>query len=136
MQKTSPALVETDFLLALINRSDPLHEAALRALKRFRLFLSPYSLIELDLLILSGRIEVEDPGEFSRDVARELRMGRVSVASPKPEVHVRAWKLRSDGMGFFDSLHRALAETGGIPILSADRAHSGCESGWIDLRSV
>ncbi len=138
MPRTSPALAETDFLIALLNEADPLHGAALRACGRFRLILSPYSLVELDLLVLSGRIEVDDPAEFSRDVIRELRVRRISTAPARPEVHARAWELREGGggAGYFDSLHRALAEVEGLPLLSADGAHSGCGAGWIDLRSV
>jgi len=130
------ALAETDFLVALLNREDPLHENSLRACERMRVVLSPYSLVELDLLILSRKIETDDEAEFLRDVARELRIRRVSVANVRPEAHSRAAELRADGMGYFDSLHRALAELIGIPILSADRSYSKCESGWIDLRSV
>lgn len=137
MPRGSPrALAETDFLIALINREDPLHEAAERALERFSILLSPYSLVELDLLVLSGRIEVEDPSEFLRDVARELRLRGVAVAQTRAEVHARASELRSRGMGYFDSLHQALAELMGVPILSADGAHSGCGSGWVDLSSL
>ena len=49
------ALIETDFLLALASKDDVHHNEIIKLIKLIKpLKLSPYSLMELDLIILSG----------------------------------------------------------------------------------
>ncbi|MEX2751096.1 MAG: hypothetical protein Q6366_004330, partial [Candidatus Freyarchaeota archaeon] len=55
-------IVETDILLALISREDKHHTEVVKLLDKFagEIQLSPYSLIELDLLLKSGEIIVAE----------------------------------------------------------------------------
>jgi len=54
-------VIETDILVSLILSREKHHREAIEIIKRVKpLTLSPYSLIELDLLISSKRIVVRD----------------------------------------------------------------------------
>ncbi|MGQ9723380.1 MAG: hypothetical protein ACUVXA_18910 [Candidatus Jordarchaeum sp.] len=55
-----PFLIETDILLALTSPEDRHHIEAIKLLDKFigEIQLSPYSLIELDLLLKSGEISL------------------------------------------------------------------------------
>ena len=46
-------LVETDFLLAIMNEKDSLHKYFIKIAENEKLLLSPYSLIKLNMLHLS-----------------------------------------------------------------------------------
>jgi len=53
-------IIETDLILAAASRTDRHHEEAAAVIRNVRpLRLSPYAIIELDLLMLSGRFRAE-----------------------------------------------------------------------------
>ncbi len=118
------ALIETDVLVALISREDKHHVETVELLKRLKgVKLSPYSLIELELLISSGVIVVKRP-EFYESLSRALAYFNVKQLPPRPEHFRRAWALRrSYNLSFFDSLHVATAIEDGEVLVSYDKRY-------------
>jgi len=59
-------LIELDFLIALIRSGDKHHQEVVGILeeRRGELALSPYSLMELDLLLWSNRLRVRERERF------------------------------------------------------------------------
>ncbi len=118
-------LIETDVLLALASREDKHHREVVDFIKRSKaLSLSPYSLLETDLLIKSGSIEV-DVRAFYESLTDLLEYYEIRVVEPHPSHFARAWILRREyGMTYFDSLHASVALLEGIPIVSYDEVYS------------
>ncbi len=75
------SLIETDILMAVASKEDRYHEEAVNLLRRKGLKLSPYSLLELDLLIKSGEIDV-DVGQFYRGLSELLKYYGIRVVLP------------------------------------------------------
>lgn len=118
-------VVETDYILALSSPADERHNEAVRILRRRagELKLSPYTLIELDLLIRSGRIEVIMP-DYYVGLSQLLKFYNIKVVEPDPEHLPIAWRLRSEhGLSYFDSLHAAVAIATRDAIASYDEAY-------------
>jgi len=111
---------------------------ATSALARYQVLLSPFSLVELDLLVLSGRIMVKDHSRFLKCVQEDLERYGVELASASVSIHVLASELREKhGLKYFDSLHYATAVNLGLPILSSDKAYGKLAyTRWVDLASV
>ena len=121
-------LVETDVILAAINSRDPMHGEARSLISRLtELYLSPYTLIEIDLLIRSGILRVSNVEKFWQKLAQALRYHEIEVMPPKPEHHREAHRLREErGLTYFDSLHAAAAIVGGLTLVSYDeKAYRG-----------
>ena len=120
------AIVETDFLVALSSKEDRHHAEVRRLLGELEgVLLSPYSLVELDLLIISGVLRVR-PAAFYGALARVLSYYGVTVVRPKPSHLAKAWELRDNyDSTFFDSLHAAVAMEEGEALVSYDRRYSG-----------
>jgi len=121
-------IVETDFLVALSSKGDRHHAEVRRLLEELNgVFLSPYSLVELDLLITSGVLRVR-PVAFYGALSRVLPYYGVTVIRPKPSHLAKAWELRSGyDLSFFDSLHAAVAIEEGEALVSYDRKYSDIE---------
>lgn len=117
------ALIETDIILAVSSPNDKRHGEARSALRglRGRAALSPYALIELDLLLLSGRLRVADAAAFYDALKDALAYYWLDVLAPSPDHLARARELRREhGLTYFDSLHAAAALASGEEIVSYD----------------
>lgn len=120
-------LIETDILLAVASKEDKYHDEAVNLLGRKGLKLSPYSLLELDLLIKSGVLDV-DIELFYKGLSELLKYYGIRIALPSPLHMVKAWYLRRKyGLTYFDSLHASVAILEGIPIVSYDEGYSKVE---------
>jgi len=121
-------LVETDVIVAAINVRDPLHELAKSILSRGKMMLSPYALIELNLLIRSRIIVVRDYSAFWRKMNNLLEYYEIKVLAPKPEYHLEASILRDKyNLSYFDSLHAATSIIEGLTLISFDRDYGNVE---------
>ncbi len=117
-------LIETDVVLAALNRRDPLRPAALDVLNIKGLVLSPYSLLEINLLVRAGKMRVGDFGAFADELGAYLRAQEIAVLPDRPEYHATARSIgRRHNLSFFDSLHAAAAIGEGGEIVSVDRAY-------------
>jgi len=122
------ALIETDIILALISITDRHHNDAVKIIKKVKpLKLSPYTIIELDLLIISGKIEVKMP-VFYENLMETLRYYNVEIVKPSPKHLVKGWKLREKyGLTYFDSLHASTAIIENEPLISYDKSYQNIE---------
>ena len=92
-----------------------------------QLRLSPYSLVELDLLISSGRIRVRLP-DFYVHLGEVLEFYGVAIPPPRARHLAVAWSLRRrHGLTYFDGLHAATAIVEGEAIASYDSSYSRVE---------
>lgn len=121
-------LIETDVILALASSTDKHHNEAVKIVKSVRpLRLSPYTLIELDLLILSGRLEVKIPS-FYDGLSKTLSYYGLEVVRPSPKHVEKGWELRKKyGLTYFDSLHASAAIVEGEVLVSYDRTYQNIE---------
>ncbi len=119
-------VIETDTLVALINKYDPNHEAALRCLERaYRLKLSPYALLELDLLIRSGRLQVADYAKFYEYLGEALAFHNVASTTVRPAHFSKARYLRKKyRLTYFDSLHASVAILEDELLVSIDKTYT------------
>ena len=117
-------MIETDFLVALASRTDRHHGEARRLLERLTAVkLSPYSLVELDLLIASQCLRVRLPNFYSA-LEEVLAYYGVEVLRPRPTHFEVAWGFRRRyGLTFFDSLHAAAAVKEGEVLVSYDERY-------------
>lgn len=117
-------LVETDVLLAVINANDPLREYGIKAFNRRDLILSPFSLLELNLLRRSLEIEVSDFQAFVQGISELLAQKEVKLLPDRPEYHYEANALEKRfHLTFFDSLHAGVSKVEGETMLSFDKAY-------------
>jgi len=119
-------LIETDIILAVASPRDKNHETALKALRILKpLLLSPYSLVELDLLVSSGRIKVALP-DFYWALESLIAYYSINLPSPRPTHMEKALALRTEHhLSYFDSLHAAVAISAGATLVSFDKKYSG-----------
>ncbi len=117
-------VIETDILIALASKTDVHHGEVRRLLEKLTTVrLSPYSLIELDLLITSQSLTVKLP-DFYNTLKTTLAYYGVITLTPHPEHFEKAWILRRKyGLTFFDSLHAAAAVREGDVLVSFDRKY-------------
>lgn len=120
-------LIETDILLALISVKDKHHIEALKLIDKLegKLILSPYSLIELDLIIRSGKVLISDVSAFYQAISTFLDYRRMRKIPPKPIYHAEAHKLRQKygELTYFDSLHAAVSMTEKLEHISYDNVY-------------
>jgi len=115
-------LVETDVLIAFMDLEDPNHEIAKRVFTEYSIALSPYALIELDLLIRSSIIVVRDYSMFWRKLDDVFKQYRVEVIRPRSIYFTKAHELRIQyNLTYFDSLHAATAIVEDLELVSFDR---------------
>lgn len=120
--------METDLLLVLISAEDRRHEETKRLLDKFHgdIKISPYSLIEFDLLLKSGEIVVKEIPTFY-DVLNELFEYADIVTFPtKPNYHNEAFKLRKKygNLTYFDGLHAAVGIVENLELVSYDKEYT------------
>ncbi len=120
-------IIETDIIVATIDPTDPHHMESRRIIANTgKCMLSPYTLIELDLLIRSGNIVVKDYEGFWYGLKKIMNRYNIAIIIPDPLHHAEAEKLRKTyGLTYFDSLHASVALLEKKPIVSYDeRAYS------------
>ena len=115
-------LMETDIILAAINPKDPKYREAKQIINKLTgIYLSPYTLIEIDLLIRSGSLKIRDKEKFWQKLAQALQYHEIRILQPKPEHHKVAYRLRKEhGLTYFDSLHAASATIEKLTLISYD----------------
>ncbi len=121
-------LLETDMILALIKPYDNHHNEALEFFEKYRgnIYLSPYTLIELDLLIKSKILRISDPILFFKILNDILEYYGVSIIRCRIEHFVEALRLRNTyNLTYFDSLHAGTAIAENVMIVSYDDTYRG-----------
>jgi len=118
-------MIETDMLIALASKHDRHHNIAKNILMSIKnIKLSPYSLIELDLLILSKTIIVK-LSDFYEALDDTLAYYGIFTLSPKPRHFSTAWILRKKyNLTFFDSLHASTAIEENETLVSFDKKYT------------
>ena len=119
------ALIETDMILALASSTDKHHNEAVKIIREIRpLRLSPYALIELDLLVLSGKFEVRVP-DFYENLSETLQYYNLEIIKPNPRHLARGQELRRKyNLTYFDSLHASTAIVENEILISYDKIYS------------
>jgi len=121
-------LIETDILLALISPGDRHHSDAVRLLDKLlgEVKISPYSFIELNLLLKSKNIIVREVMAFYKALSDLLNYRAIRTLPIKPEYHSEAFRLREkyEFLTYFDSLHAAVGIVENLEIISYDREYA------------
>ena len=88
--------------------------------------LSPYSLIELNLLIRSKEIIVRDVRAFYTALSSLLEYRGVNLLPSKPLYHAKAYELRREykQLTYFDSLHAAVTLIEEAELVSYDKKYA------------
>ena len=119
-------LFETDVLLAALNPADPANKPARKVLDHEGLSLSPYSLLELNLLSRAEKLVIRNFDDFADDLAALLDACSVKTLGDRAEYHSSARKLETRfRLTFFDSLHAAVSKVQREMLVSFDRAYDG-----------
>ncbi len=132
-------MMETDLIISTIFKGDPNHSLSKKILRGVRrLILSPYTLVELDLLIRSGNIEVKEYTEFWTFFEEFLEQYNIKLVPMKPLHFIEAERIRNAySLSYFDSLHAAAAINMDVPLLSYDRSYSEVKGlGYISPRDL
>jgi predicted nucleic acid-binding protein len=117
-------LIETDVLLAALNPADPANPSARKVLDQEGLLLSPYSLLEVNLLARSEKLLIRDYDAFAGDLGALLDACSVQTLSDRAEYHSSARRLETRfKLTFFDSLHAAVSKLQKEMLVSFDRAY-------------
>jgi predicted nucleic acid-binding protein len=119
-------IIETDVLLAALNPKDPVNGLARKVIEHDVLMLSPFSLLEVNLLVRAGTLEISDFDEFARDLGALLDARTIRILNDRPEYHSEAHRLETRyKLTFFDSLHGAVSKVQREIIVSFDRVYDG-----------
>lgn len=118
-------VIETDLILALASKTDKHHKEAIDIVRNVKyLTLSPYTLIELDLLIRLNKLKVILP-DFYIALDQLVQFYNIGITQIKPVHIVIAQKLREAyNLTYFDSLHAAVAITENDVLLSYNQVYS------------
>jgi predicted nucleic acid-binding protein len=117
-------LIETDIILAAINPDDPANEPARRVLDQEGIVLSPYSLLEVNLLARAEKLIIKNFDDFAGDLGALLDAYTVRTLSDRAEFHSTALGLETRfKITFFDSLHAAVSKVQKEVIVSFDRIY-------------
>jgi len=117
-------LFETDVLLAALNPKDPLNSPARKVIEHDSLLLSPFSLLEVNLLARAGKLEILNFDDFARDLNALLDANSIRTLSDRAEYHSQARRFESEfNLTFFDSLHGAVSNVQKETIVSFDRTY-------------
>ncbi len=120
------AVIETDIILALVSSRDKHHREAVEIIRSIKsLKISPYALVELDFLILSGKLEVKIP-VFYEAFSKMLSYYDIEIIKPNPKHLTKGWELREKyGLTYFDSLHASVALIENETLISYDKRYIG-----------
>jgi len=130
VEKPRYVLFETDVLIAAIDPDDPHHSEASDIITTTRnCSLSPYTLVELDLLIRSENVRIRNYQSFWRKLWDVIKHYNITIPAPSPLHHSKAHELRAlYSLTYFDSLHAAAAMVENRTLVSYDeRAYSKVE---------
>lgn len=117
-------LIESDIILAAINPQDPFREIAKKIIVENKLLLSPYSSIEINLLVRAKKIRPSDFKKFMEQFDNLIRRFEISPLSDEPRYHGIASVLENKyNLTFFDSLHASVALANKTPIVSFDASY-------------
>jgi predicted nucleic acid-binding protein len=117
-------LFETDVLLAALNPKDPFNSPARKVLEQDGLLLSPFSLLEVNLLARAGKLEIFNFSDFARDLNALLDASSIRTLNDRAEYHSEARRFESEfKLTFFDSLHGAVSRVQKETIVSFDRTY-------------
>ena len=117
-------LFEADVLLAALNPSDPLNAPARKVMGQEALLLSPFSLLEVDLLAKAGKLVISNFDIFAKDLTVLLEASSIRILNDRAEYHSEARRFESEfNLTFFDSLHGAVSKVQEEPIASFDKAY-------------
>jgi predicted nucleic acid-binding protein len=117
-------LFETDVLLAALNPKDPLNSPARKVIEHDSLLLSPFSLLEVNLLARAGKLEVLNFDDFARDLNALFDANSIRTLSDRAEYHSQARRFESEfNLTFFDSLHGAVSKVQKETMVSFDRTY-------------
>jgi len=114
--------------LALISPKDRHHADVVKLLDSLRgeVKISPYSFIELNLLLRSGEIVVKEVTAFYNVLSELLKYREITTFQIKPEYHSEAFKLREKYklLTYFDSLHAAVGIVENLEMVSYDKEYA------------
>jgi predicted nucleic acid-binding protein len=117
-------LIETDVLLATLNPADPANQPARKVLNQDGLLLSPYSLLEVNLLARAQKLLIRDYNDFADDLGTLLEVSSVKILSDRAEYHSSARRLETRfKLTFFDSLHAAVSKVRREMLVSFDKSY-------------
>jgi len=117
-------LIESDLVIAAINPRDPSRNIAKKIIVENKLTLSPYSSLEINLLVRAKRIKPINFKKFMEDLDDLVRRFEIKLLSDEPRYHGIASILEGKyGLTFFDSLHASVALANKTPILSFDHSY-------------
>ena len=119
-------LIESDLLRAALSREDKHNTEAVSILDKFenKLVLSPYSVVEIDLILKAGVIKVSDYEAFHKMLESVLEYRGIKILAPKPIYHAKAYEFREKyGLTYFDSLHASICALEGFELVSFDRVY-------------
>ncbi|RLF02759.1 MAG: hypothetical protein DRJ64_08980 [Thermoprotei archaeon] len=118
-------VIETDVLIACASETDRHHDESVALIRNTRnIKLSPYALVELDLLI-SSRVLVVKISDFYNALSDMVEYYDIKLLAPHPLHFLKAFKLREKyGLTFFDSLHAASAICENDILVSYDKIYA------------
>ena len=117
-------LIETDVLVGALNPADPVNGTARKVLRQGPLLLSPFSLLELNLLSRARKLEIKNFGNFAKDLSALLITSSITTLNDRSEYHSEANRLESRfKLSFFDSLHGAVSKVQRQVIVSFDKTY-------------
>lgn len=87
--------------------------------------ISPYSLIELNLLLRSKEIIVKEVKTFYETLSDLFEYREIGLLSTKPDYHGEAHELRDKykNLTYFDSLHAAVGIIEKLELISYDKEY-------------
>jgi len=117
-------IIETDIIIALASKEDKHHSEVVRFIEKVRpLKLSPYALIELDLLIKSKAIIARLP-DFYDALNYLIYAYNITILNVNAKHFVIAYDLRNKyNLTYFDSLHAATAIESNEILVSYDKLY-------------
>lgn len=114
--------------MALISTEDKHHAEVIGLLDKLlgNVKISPYSLIELNLLLKSGEIIVKEVVAFYDTLSDLFEYREIGTLSTKPEYHGEAFGLRKKygNLTYFDSLHAAVGIVENLELVSYDKEYA------------
>ena len=107
-----------------MNEDDRGSEAARKTIAQGTVSLSPFALLEINLLARAGKLEIRSYREFGTDLQALLDANDVQVLADAPGYHAEARRLETRyKLTFFDSLHAAVARLRMEVIVSSDKGY-------------
>ena len=86
--------------------------------------MSPFSILELNLLRRAKKLEIRDLQEFSSALSDLIKKRAVRLLPDKPEYHYQAYLFEKQfRLTFFDSLHAGVSKIEGETLLSFDKSY-------------